>query len=269
LLQPFEKQSNACRVKHTQHLSNTLLIFPLKQPQPPTLQPPTPPRAPTPASAWSRASGWSPSGTPMASARSCWGGAPTRWETSGWWRARTARLGPLRSSGSATSRWGLGLGVGVGVGVCVERQQLLGDCRGLGGLKGGGAFDVRGNALSSRMRYKPPSFSTPNPQPQLQQPGEMIIITPEGKLLSKQCVPGQLNPCIFEYIYLARPDSVSWVGCGWLLCVGLGCLLWVVWLAAGWGRFGALAVVGLRVEGGLGLGRGPPFQNRNSSSSHR
>lgn len=39
-------------------------------------------------------------------------------------------------------------------------------------------------------------------------PGEMIIITPEGKLLSKQCVPGQLNPCIFEYIYLARPDSV-------------------------------------------------------------
>eukprot|EP00798_Chlamydomonas_sp_ICE-L_P022929 gene22929-30108_t len=39
-------------------------------------------------------------------------------------------------------------------------------------------------------------------------PGEMIIITPEGKLMSRQCVPGVLNPCIFEYIYLARPDSV-------------------------------------------------------------
>eukprot|EP00798_Chlamydomonas_sp_ICE-L_P028271 gene28271-31376_t len=39
-------------------------------------------------------------------------------------------------------------------------------------------------------------------------PGEMIIITPLGKLLSRQCVPGQCNPCIFEYIYLARPDSV-------------------------------------------------------------
>jgi amidophosphoribosyltransferase len=36
----------------------------------------------------------------------------------------------------------------------------------------------------------------------------MVIITPEGKLLSQQCVPGTLNPCIFEYIYLARPDSV-------------------------------------------------------------
>eukprot|EP00798_Chlamydomonas_sp_ICE-L_P021025 gene21025-27892_t len=39
-------------------------------------------------------------------------------------------------------------------------------------------------------------------------PGEMIIVTPEGKLLTRQCVPGVCNPCIFEYIYLARPDSV-------------------------------------------------------------
>ena len=39
-------------------------------------------------------------------------------------------------------------------------------------------------------------------------PGELLIITPEGKLISHQCVPGKLNPCIFEYIYLARPDSV-------------------------------------------------------------
>ena len=36
----------------------------------------------------------------------------------------------------------------------------------------------------------------------------MVIITPDGELVSKQCVPGVLNPCIFEYIYLARPDSV-------------------------------------------------------------
>ncbi len=39
-------------------------------------------------------------------------------------------------------------------------------------------------------------------------PGEMVVITQEGKLISKQVHPGKMQPCIFEYIYLARPDSV-------------------------------------------------------------
>jgi amidophosphoribosyltransferase len=36
----------------------------------------------------------------------------------------------------------------------------------------------------------------------------MVVITPNGGLITQQCVPGTLNPCIFEYIYLSRPDSV-------------------------------------------------------------
>lgn len=39
-------------------------------------------------------------------------------------------------------------------------------------------------------------------------PGEAVLITPDGKKIERQCKQGELNPCIFEYIYLARPDSM-------------------------------------------------------------
>lgn len=39
-------------------------------------------------------------------------------------------------------------------------------------------------------------------------PGEAILITPEGEMISHQCLKGTLNPCIFEYVYLARPDAM-------------------------------------------------------------
>jgi amidophosphoribosyltransferase len=39
-------------------------------------------------------------------------------------------------------------------------------------------------------------------------PGEAVLITSKGTVRKKQCVPGTLRPCIFEYIYLARPDSM-------------------------------------------------------------
>ena len=40
-------------------------------------------------------------------------------------------------------------------------------------------------------------------------PGEAIFIDMDGNFYSKQCAPNaSLNPCIFEYVYLARPDSV-------------------------------------------------------------
>ncbi len=39
-------------------------------------------------------------------------------------------------------------------------------------------------------------------------PGEAVLITPEGKMISRLCANGDLTPCLFEYVYLARPDSV-------------------------------------------------------------
>lgn len=40
-------------------------------------------------------------------------------------------------------------------------------------------------------------------------PGEAVILTEDGRLLSEQCAaPGRHTPCIFEYVYLARPDSM-------------------------------------------------------------
>ncbi len=41
------------------------------------------------------------------------------------------------------------------------------------------------------------------------QPGEAIFIDTKGELHSQQCAENPtLNPCMFEYVYLARPDSV-------------------------------------------------------------
>ncbi|MBO0984723.1 amidophosphoribosyltransferase [Rathayibacter sp. SD072] len=40
-------------------------------------------------------------------------------------------------------------------------------------------------------------------------PGEAVFITPDGTMASRQCAKDpRLIPCSFEYVYLARPDSV-------------------------------------------------------------
>ena len=40
-------------------------------------------------------------------------------------------------------------------------------------------------------------------------PGEAVFIDLQGKMLAEQCADKPvLNPCIFEFVYLARPDSV-------------------------------------------------------------
>jgi len=41
------------------------------------------------------------------------------------------------------------------------------------------------------------------------EPGEAIFIDMEGNFYSKKCMPSrEQTPCIFEYVYLARPDSM-------------------------------------------------------------
>jgi len=41
------------------------------------------------------------------------------------------------------------------------------------------------------------------------EPGEAVFITEPGEFFSKQCAESpKLSPCIFEYVYFARPDSL-------------------------------------------------------------
>lgn len=39
-------------------------------------------------------------------------------------------------------------------------------------------------------------------------PGEAVYITEKGQLFTRQCAENPVsNPCLFEYVYFARPDS--------------------------------------------------------------
>ena len=38
-------------------------------------------------------------------------------------------------------------------------------------------------------------------------PGELIYVDESGKMFSKRLVKKEFNPCIFEYVYFARPDA--------------------------------------------------------------
>lgn len=40
-------------------------------------------------------------------------------------------------------------------------------------------------------------------------PGEAVLIAVDGSVTWHQCTSGKLNPCIFEYVYFARPDRCT------------------------------------------------------------
>ena len=41
------------------------------------------------------------------------------------------------------------------------------------------------------------------------EPGEGVVITARGELHTRMCAPAEAHaPCIFEYVYFARPDSM-------------------------------------------------------------
>ena len=39
-------------------------------------------------------------------------------------------------------------------------------------------------------------------------PGQLIYVDNDGKMFSKRLVKEEFNPCIFEYVYFARPDAI-------------------------------------------------------------
>lgn len=40
-------------------------------------------------------------------------------------------------------------------------------------------------------------------------PGEAVLFGADGSMIAKQCTPlSRLRPCLFEYVYFARPDSI-------------------------------------------------------------
>ena len=67
----------------------------------------------------------------------------------------------------------------------------------------------KGRTNTSSLPNRPRSISSGSSACATSQPGEAIVITARGELFSEICAePQEHAPCIFEYVYFARPDSM-------------------------------------------------------------
>jgi len=76
---------------------------------------------------------------------------------------------------------------------------------------------LRPLAVGSRQGSKHKEFAAASETPALTvlgfesiddvQPGEAVWLSSSGQMVRKQLVPTKWSPCIFEYVYLARPDA--------------------------------------------------------------
>ncbi len=79
-------------------------------------------------------------------------------------------------------------------------------------------FGIRPLIFGVRQTEGPPEYMIASESVALQtmgfkiirdvRPGEAIFIDLKRQVHTQQCVPGELRPCIFEFVYLARPDSL-------------------------------------------------------------
>ena len=76
---------------------------------------------------------------------------------------------------------------------------------------------IRPLALGKRRGHKHPAYAVASEDTALSvlgykfagdvQPGEAVFLADSGKFTRQKLIPSRWSPCIFEYVYLARPDS--------------------------------------------------------------